>query len=184
MEKKTLKVDPEFYTVLVQQQLNDFTIMELRDAIIQASPDDSDLSTKQQQKRAYRLIHRLIKYSLFQANKKSGSCIRYERTGKFSQVQLQPKDEPVDPKKSSATKVEEVNTKTRDELLKLLDEYQVDLIASLAESEEYKRLQKEMPELESELKSPYLDARQENSKILGKIKAVSKTLVGLGCHIQ
>lgn len=184
MDKKTLKVAPEFYTVLVEQQLDNFTIMELRDAIIDVTPSDSELSPQQQQKRAYRLVHRLIKKSLFSASKKIGTHIRYGRTAEFTKVRLQAKGTPIEKTKTPTSNLSATHAAKRYELQRLLDEYQVELLSALEETNEYKRLNQKMPELSTLLEPMHLETREKSSRAFGKIEAVKKVMNSLESHVR
>ena len=59
-----------------------------------------------------------------------------------------------------------------------LKAYQVDMMASIGESEEYIRLFEQFPELKEQLSEKYHLARDQSSKLLGQIKAI-KTVLSL-----
>ena len=68
----------------------------------------------------------------------------------------------------------------RDELDQLVKTYQVDLLSSIGESEEYLRLHQTYPQLKAKLEPHYLKSRDVSSKILGKIRAIESVLAGYG----
>jgi len=67
----------------------------------------------------------------------------------------------------------------RDELDQLVKTYQVDLLSSIGESEEYLRLHQTYPQLKAKLEPHYLKSRDVSSKILGKIRAIESVLAGM-----
>ncbi|PHR84912.1 MAG: hypothetical protein COA59_03470 [Colwellia sp.] len=58
-------------------------------------------------------------------------------------------------------------------LEKSIQEYQVDMMSAIGESEEYMRLFEEFPDMKKQLEEQYLIAREKSSKILGKITALN-----------
>jgi len=54
--------------------------------------------------------------------------------------------------------------------------YKKQLLSGLGEAEEYKQLCREYPELQEEIQPKYNNIRDQNTKILGKIKAIESLL--------
>lgn len=61
-------------------------------------------------------------------------------------------------------------------LIDKLNHYKTELLLNLGESEAYKELYSEFPELVDELQPQYNKARDNNTRILGKIRAIEGLL--------
>jgi hypothetical protein len=57
-----------------------------------------------------------------------------------------------------------------------LNNYKAELLLNLGETEAYRELYDEFPELVTEIQSQYNEARDNNTKILGKIKAIESLI--------
>ena len=57
-----------------------------------------------------------------------------------------------------------------------LNHYKNELLTGLGEAEEYKRLCEQFPNLKSKLQPRYNEVREQNSKLLGSIKAVENLI--------
>ena len=57
-----------------------------------------------------------------------------------------------------------------------LQQYQVDLSSSIAESEEYQRLYEKLPELKPQLEIYFMQAREKCSRLLGQVTAIETIL--------
>ena len=56
--------------------------------------------------------------------------------------------------------------------------YQVDLLTAIGETEEYQRLAKEFPSIQSFLfDADYREAREKSSKLLGQLKAIQTVIM-------
>jgi hypothetical protein len=64
----------------------------------------------------------------------------------------------------------------KQQLLAKLNDYKNELLLSLGESEAYKDLYSELPELVDEIQPKYNKARDNNTRILGKIRAIEGLL--------
>ena len=60
-----------------------------------------------------------------------------------------------------------------------LKQSEIDLLASIGESEEYMRLYQFFPDMKAHLESQYLQARETSSKLLGQIKAIKSAITHL-----
>jgi hypothetical protein len=69
-----------------------------------------------------------------------------------------------------------VNNVIQNSLQERLNEYKNDLLMSYGESSEYKKLCNDFPELYELLQPQYNNAREQNSRLLGKIKAVENLI--------
>jgi hypothetical protein len=184
----TRSLSPEFYSVLIEGNLNNFTVMELRDAIIREYKDETDMTLRDYHKRAYRVVLRLLTAGFLEKSKDISEFARYTKTPLFVAsvfkqrvtVDRGPK-QPKQPKQvEHGAPVLPVNDPCiRDELDQLVKTYQVDLLSSIGESEEYLRLHQTYPQLKAKLEPHYLKSRDVSSKILGKIRAIESVLAGM-----
>ncbi len=190
----TRSLSPEFYSVLIEENLNNFTVMELRDAIIRECKDETNMTLRDHHKRAYRVVLRLLTAGLLEKSKDISEFARYKKTPLFVAsvfkqrvaVDLGPK-QPKQSKQSKQSKQVECGVPSlpvndpciRDELDQLVKTYQVDLLSSIGESEEYLRLHQTYPQLKAKLEPHYLKSRDVSSKILGKIRAIESVLAGM-----
>lgn len=187
----TRSLSPEFYSVLIEGNLNNFTVMELRDAIIRECKDETDMTLRDYHKRAYRVVLRLLTAGLLEKSKDISEFARYKKTPLFVAsvfkqrvtVYRGPK-QPRQPKQPTqvehgAPSLPVKDPCIRDELDQLVKTYQVDLLSSIGESEEYLRLHQTYPQLKAKLEPHYLKSRDVSSKILGKIRAIESVLAGM-----
>lgn len=184
----TRSLSPEFYSVLIEGNLNNFTVMELRDAIIRECKDETDMTLRDYHKRAYRVVLRLLTAGLLEKSKDISEFARYKKTPLFvASVFKQRVTVDRGPKQpKQLTQVEHgapslpvKDPCIRDELDRLVKTYQVDLLSSIGESEEYLRLHQTYPQLKAKLEPHYLKSRDVSSKILGKIRAIESVLASM-----
>tara|TARA_R110002012_G_scaffold52191_1_gene134114 strand:+ start:17422 stop:17928 length:507 start_codon:yes stop_codon:yes gene_type:complete len=64
----------------------------------------------------------------------------------------------------------------KDKLLAKLNHYKAELLLNIGESEAYKELYSECPELVNEIQPQFNSARDNNTRILGKIRAIEGLL--------
>nr|SHO15915.1 Putative uncharacterized protein [Moritella viscosa]SHO19036.1 Putative uncharacterized protein [Moritella viscosa] len=76
-------------------------------------------------------------------------------------------------KPSSIKHSEKIVTTLLDERLQ---QCEIDLIKSIAESEEYMRLYESLPDLKEHLESNYLKSREYCSKLSGQIQAIKSVI--------
>lgn len=184
----TRSLSPEFYSVLIEGNLNNFTVMELRDAIILECKDETDMTLRDHHKRAYRVVLRLLTAGFLEKSKDISEFARYKKTPLFvASVFKQRVTVALGPKQPKLPKQVEFGVPSlpvndpciRDELDQLVKTYQVDLLSSIGESEEYLRLHQTYPQLKAKLEPHYLKSRDVSSKILGKIRAIESVLAGM-----
>lgn len=187
----TRSLSPEFYSVLIEGNLNNFTVMELRDAIIRECKDETDMTLRDHHKRAYRVVLRLLTAGLLEKSKDISEFARYKKTPLFVASVFKQRvtgdrgpKQPKQPKQPTqvehgAHRLPVKDPCIRDELDQLVKTYQVDLLSSIGESEEYLRLHQTYPQLKAKLEPHYLKSRDVSSKILGKIRAIVSVLAGM-----
>lgn len=177
MSKIQLALDHDFIGILAATNFDNFTVLELRSAYL-ALPGHRELDKVQTQRIVYRQILRLQKKDLLKRTEsKTTKKIRYQKTELFYSAMLIPRAQ-----RTELTRVvhDDVPIESRDQLHKhLIDklkQYELELLSSMGESDEYKELYSEFPELKSQLQERYNQARDYSSKLLGRVKAI-ETLI-------
>jgi hypothetical protein len=176
MPKTSIKLCKKFYSILQDESFDYFTLSELRDAYL------SMLKSQQSVSSAYNFVYRQVsnleKNGLLTKHKKAkGKNDIYQKMDGFIQANFclislkNPKKN-----KTSITKSHSTNIATTSQLNDRLMKSEIDLLASIGESEEYMRLCNTFPEMRGHLKSQYILARENSSKLLGQIKAIKSVL--------
>jgi len=170
--KNSLKVTTSIYSIFITDDLNNFTVSELRSAYMKITGEiDSVISRKI----VYRQILRLQKLGMLEKiDSENVKEHRYNKTSVFYQTGLRTDERKC--RQISLTLAESPAKITSSLLDERLKQCEVDLIASTAESDEYKALYKSLPELKQQLESNYLISREQSSKLLGQIKAIKNAI--------
>lgn len=177
MSKASIKICTTLHTILQDESFNNFQITDLRDTYLNAST--SRCSVGETYNFIYRQIHRLVKKGIFDKNvDKQTRGTTYKKTEKFSQTNfiLQNAEEAA-PTESPTRNTEKGNA--IQQLEEHLKQSEIDLLASIGESEEYMRLYQFFPDMKAHLESQYLQARETSSKLLGQIKAIKSAITHL-----
>lgn len=171
MFKKPLKVTQPMYACFIDDELDNFTVTELRNAYMKNS---GEIDPKKSRKIVYRQILRLQKKKmLLRQDSERVKDHLYIKTDIFTKIGLVTEKPNTQCKEPNSAPDISVNT-LLDERLK---QCEVDLMASIAESEEYIRLYESLPELKEQLESNYLQSRECSSKLLGQIKAIKSVII-------
>ncbi len=174
MSKPPIKINTQLLSIIQDESFNNFSVTQLRDAYLASTLVSHDLV--EARKYVYRQILKLVKNGLLlKKGRKNSKQIVYQKSEMFFKAEFNEQS-------SSATSVNKiipaiVNTNdTIQQLEERLKESEVDLLTSIGESEEYMRLYKSFPEMKTHLKSRYLQARENSSKLLGQIKAIKSVI--------
>ena len=182
MNQPTLKIDNRLHALLMEEDCDRFRMMTLKDRYIaRYAPDADEEQCKATRKWLYGQVQRLCKAGLLShvagSNRRQA---RYQRTAVFHRVAfaLTGPDSVSDTRSAPAHLVQDAVTAANllDELRELERQYQVDLLTSISESEEYKRLYATYPSLKAQLEPQYHEARERSSKLLGQLKAVESVI--------
>ncbi len=167
---RRIKLPSNLFKILVEQNTDNFTALQLRDACELLSPvEASDKS--EAYKAVYRQLTKLKRHGVINSTRHQGQ-VYYVKTDKFIPEQFYCTKLP-------ALNVEEHLIKKPDiysELVKKLKEYEVELLSAIGESDEYKALYSSYPELKAQLEAQYLIAREHSSKVLGQITAIKQVI--------
>lgn len=163
--KRSNKIGPLMSKLLIENALDGFTVMELRDTSINIDGTSSDLD--EARKKVYRQIYRFEKKNWLQSEG-AGKKKRYFQTELFKKLFL------TTPKIGA-----EVNTQVTCDYSILnieRNQYKGELEIVLGEIKEYKALRCRFPELESKV-IPLLDNSKERAAhLLGKVNVLSNIL--------
>ena len=163
--------------ILEKEFFNHFSISQLTDAYLDISEGHNAIEAR---KFIYKQVLRLLKYKVIYKNgaKNSRNTI-YNKTDLFKSITFINKTV----SKTLSTQIvnlpklpSEDKLTLKHQLEKTLQQYKIDMLSAIGESEEYIRLLNSFPEMMSVLSENYRNASDRRSKLLGKIKAINTTL--------
>lgn len=160
------------YKLLIEQSLDGFSVIQLRDAA-QNLPE-----TKTDKPKTRKLVYRQI--LRFKANgwleeKGIGRQKKYYKTTAFFAQKFETKKES-EPEPQGSNTLSEPDEVDYEVLSKELSQYQGELEIVLAEIEEYRSLKARFPQLEPTIKILLEEARINSARVLGKVNGVTKLL--------
>ncbi len=162
-----MKLDPLVAQIIATTNFNHFTTSDVRSTYL-VLKDDPSLKPTSVRRKIYSELLKLVKKGwlekLIPKNRKGPT--RFSKTALFDvdQIQLKTECEPIEVNKDI--------DKKKEQLLSKLNIYKADLLLNMGESEAYKELYSEFPELIDEIQPKYNKARDNNTRILGKIRAI------------
>jgi len=165
-----LKLDPFVAQVIVANNFNHFTTSDVRSAYL-ALKSDYSLDPSTVRRKIYAELLKLEKKGWLKKNiNKNKGLTRFSKTKYFDVevIRLKVKCEPA----SSLSKHDD----KQGHFLGKLNHYKAELLLNIGESEAYKELYSEFPELVDEIQPKYNKARDNNTRILGKIRAIEGLL--------
>lgn len=188
--KKTLKLDPLLREILIDKEIHQFTVTELRDHFMELYQDSTGkkVDSDEVRKWIYRRIYKMAATGyLDKIYTVDGSVKSYKLSEQFFTVKIKDAEHchldslNADDKKSNvAKKVVSPKINKNQDILKSLKEkakqYQVDLDSSIGETEEYKALYETYPSLKAQLESQYELSKNKSSKLLGQLTATKKII--------
>jgi len=162
-----LKLDPLVAQIIATTNCNHFTTSDVRSTYL-VLKDDPSLKPTSVRRKIYAELLKLVRKGWLEKliPKNNKGPTRFSKTTLFNaeQLQLKTEDEPTEVIKGIDKKMEQ--------LLSKLNIYKADLLLNMGESEAYKELYLEFPELIDEIQPKYNKARDNNTRILGKIRAI------------
>jgi hypothetical protein len=165
-----MKIDPLVAQIIVATNFDHFTTSDVRSAYL-ALKSDSSLESSSVRRKIYAELLKLVKKDWLKKSKsKNKGGTRFSKTKIFDINTI-----------TTLAKFDVTNSpeKQDDKQLKLLgklNHYKAELLLNIGESEAYKELYSEFPELVDELQPQYNKARDNNTRILGKIRAIEGLL--------
>jgi hypothetical protein len=163
-----MKIDHLVAKILVAENFDHFTTSDVRSAFL-ALKNDSKLDPASVRRKVYAELLKLTKKGWLKklASNKNG-LTRFSKTTFFDVKKLFLIIEGVNA--SNVTNAKETH------LLVKLNYYKAELLLNMGESEAYKELYSEYPDLVDEIQPQFNEARDNNTRILGKIKAIEGLL--------
>jgi hypothetical protein len=190
MRHESFEFDRQLYELLCQEQLQEFTTRQLRDAYAATLEPGYELGTVRIY--VYEQIRRLIRAGwvsksaglrkrgqVFHLMEKPASITlvlvdsRCPQSAK-SPTELTEKSQ--SPKDVIADPVAPASTADHGRIEEMLKETRLDLLSSMGETERYKQLFEEIPHLKSRLENDYHEVRDRSSRLLGHLRALETTL--------
>ena len=163
------------HTILQDESFDRFTVAKLRDHYL--SMVGRQKSASSAYSHVYRQLCKLEKNGVLKRHKKAqDKADLYEKTDKFNQTDFHLTAKKTIQNKPSTGAQNNSVFAANSMLTERLKQSEIDLLASIGESEEYMRLYKTFPEMKELLESQYLIARENSSKLLGQIKALKSVL--------
>ena len=164
-----IKIDPLVDQIIVATNFDHFTTSEVRSAYL-ALKSDPSLEPSNVRRKIYAELLKLVKKSwLKKSIPKNKGPTRFSKTDEFDVNTIVLKGKREDPPSVK-------NGNKQGLLLGKLNHYKAELLLNIGESEAYKELYSEFPELVDELQPQYNKARDNNTRILGKIRAIERLL--------
>jgi hypothetical protein len=162
-----LKLDPLVAQIIATTNFNHFTTSDVRSTYL-VLKNDISLEPTTVRRKIYAELVKLVKKGWLEKliPKNNKGATRFSKTALFDIKLLQLKTE------CEPTEVIKDINKKKEQLLSKLNIYKADLLLNMGESEAYKELYSEFPELIDEIQPKYNKARDNNTRILGKIRAI------------
>jgi len=165
-----MKLDPFVAEIIVATNFDHFTTSDVRSSYLTLKSDPA-LEPSHVRRKIYAELLKLVKKGWLKklVSKKKGFT-RFNKTEVFDVNAIK-----------TLAKLDVNNSPERhdDKQVKLrgkLNHYKAELLLNIGESEAYKELYSEFPELVDELQPQYNKARDNNTRILGKIRAIEGLL--------
>lgn len=164
-----MKLDPVVAKIIAVKNFDHFTTSDVRSAYL-ALKNDPVLEPNTVRRNIYAELLKLVKKGWL--NKKSSNIkglTRFNKTELFDVQKLFVNSDNDNPQISPTVGHQQ-------HLLAKLKHYKAELLLNIGESEAYKELYSEFPELVDDIQPQYNAARDNNTRILGKIKAIEGLL--------
>lgn len=167
-----ITLDEDLRSILLTGSFDNFTVLELRGAYL-AKVNNPSLDKVEARRYVYRHILRLEKKGLL-VRKESSKQDRtyYSKTAEFTDDKFKIQSKSCANTNPVTRASDRVSQKLKEKLIR----YRSELLIALGETEEYKSLHEEFPDLKQELQQRYDSSRDHCSKIHGRIKAIESLI--------
>ena len=172
-----MKLDRLLVQIISAPNFDHFSAVELRAAYITLH-SDKDLVPSAARRFVYAELVKLVKNGwLRKTITKKKEITNFSKTDLFDADKLTFEcTENSNENSNENSQTNTVNNAIQNSLQERLNEYKNELLMSYGESSEYKKLCNDFPELYELLQPQYNNAREQNSRLLGKIKAVENLI--------
>lgn len=166
-----ISINEVLLDILMEKNLQSFSVNELKKMFIAVVPG---VDNRQLSQLIHRTLSKLCKHG-FVEKTINVTKASYRKTTFFDASKLSKSKSRIHLVEAETEETEETKDKIH-QLKATLNKYQVDLMGFIGEAEEFKRIFSEFPEAKPELYTKYMDARNQSSTIIGKIKALEACL--------
>jgi hypothetical protein len=164
-----LKIDTYVAQIIKAPNLDNFSTSDVRSSYMTLK-DDASLDPVVVRKKIYSELLKLVKKGwLKKKTSNSKGLTRFTKTELFNAGILTS----VAINKSTESEPQDKHHNLTDKL----KHYKTELLLTIGEADAYKELYNEFPDLYDEIQDQYNEARDNNTKILGKIRAIEGLLV-------
>jgi hypothetical protein len=177
MNQVKINLDSDLFTLLSSSNFDKFTVLELRSAYLALS-HQVDLNKVEARRFIYRNILRLEKKGFLKRtySKKTDKTF-YIKAASFDINNFNVVSHDLDEEVIIDSNEPKLLPKDiLQSLINKLQNYKVELLTSIGETDEYKSLCLEYPQLKEQLQESYNFARENSQKIIGKVKALEKSI--------
>ncbi|TGA73270.1 hypothetical protein VFES401_00730 [Aliivibrio fischeri] len=175
MLSKPITLINPLYQILIEEQLDDFSVLELRDRFIAIS--EYQLDKGKARRLVYRNILRLVKKQLLKkVSKKDSSKAVYQKTALFTEKIWKAINETNNTEQCESLSHTNRFIFPQNELKERLEQCESDFLACLHELETYQELTSEYPLLKDSLYDIKRQTKVQTSKLIGEIRAIKMAL--------
>lgn len=178
---RAIALHPDVYNLLIVININNFTVSEIRDALMYESDFFND--ENETRKHIYRVIFKLTRLKLLIKHANADAKkIRYTKSDEFITANFMTKPSTnisvVQQKKIKLTHGNKIKSGPHfhSDLFKEKTKYEAELAITLSEAEEFKHLMQRFPKENDLFKPFYLETRERSVQLLGKVNALTKVL--------
>ncbi|RPA33855.1 hypothetical protein EGC79_20320 [Shewanella vesiculosa] len=165
-----MKLDPFIAQIILKKNFDNFSTNDVR-SIYLALKSDASLDPSIIRRKIYSELLKLVKKGwLKKIITEQKGLTRFKKTVDFDIGTIALKAKP-----ESAALINKQDNK-QEQLFGKLNHYRAELLLNIGESEAYRELYSEFPELVDTIQPQYNIARDNNTKILGKIRAIEGLL--------
>ncbi|NOH97824.1 hypothetical protein [Vibrio sp. 99-70-13A1] len=161
--KRSRKINSVMYELLIERDMDGFSVIELRDASL--SIEGGSLDLEESRKVVYRQILRFLKNEWLTCTGK-GRGKRYFKTESFKSISMAPKA-------IIHAKSEVLNYSVLEDER---NHYKGELEITLGEIEEYQSLNRRFPELVQQITPLLNSAKERSANLLGKVNVLTHVL--------
>lgn len=174
MGSKQTNLDPGLLKILLDSEINNFSIMELRDIYAERIGLGSCSNRSDLRKWLYRRLSHLVRKGLLVLSQPdNGEKALYRKSDNFlSEFRSAQSETPLPVLSLETTRDKSFLTTLRTRL----SQYQVDMLACTGECTEYQQIVEEFPQLKDSVEPMYRRARERSSELLGKLRAINNLL--------
>lgn len=165
-----MKLDPLVAQIIIAVNFNNFTTSDVRSAYLALSSDPS-LEPSNVRRKMYAELLKLVKKGwLKKLTPSKRGFTSFSKTKLFNVEKIKSN---INPEVTTPTR--KINVR-HDQLLEKLNYYKAELLLNNGEFEAYKEMYSDFPELIDEIQPKYFKAKDDNTRILGKIIAVESLI--------